>query len=96
MPTIMSDEIKCQQRPSVEPAHEARGTMNAPAQKAVPHEQGVPPRLAYTVKETAQMLGISEKSVRRLIDRGLLRTSKALRHLLIPRSEIERFLRDTL
>ncbi len=64
--------------------------------QAAPAGRQSPPRLAYRVKETAQMLGISEKSVRRLIARGLLRTSKALRHLLIPRSEIERFLKETL
>jgi len=54
------------------------------------------PRLAYTLKETAQMLGISDKSVRRLIARNLLHPSKALRHLLIPLSEIERFLKETV
>lgn len=55
-----------------------------------------PLRLAYSVKEAALILGVSEKSVRRLIDRGLLRPSRALRHLLIPRKEIERFLEETL
>ncbi len=53
------------------------------------------PRLAFSVRETAAILGISEKSVRRLIARGLLRPSKALRHILIPKVEIERFLRQT-
>ena len=52
-------------------------------------------RLAYSLKETAAMLGICEKSVRRLIHRGLIRPCRALRHILIPRTEIERFLRDT-
>lgn len=55
-----------------------------------------PLRLAYRVNETARMLGVSDKTVRRLVARGLLRPSKALRHLLIPRFEIERFLKDTL
>ena len=54
------------------------------------------PRLAFSLRETADMLGVSEKSVRRLISRGLLRSSRALRHLLIPRKEIERFLNDTV
>ena len=54
-----------------------------------------PQRLAYSLKETAAMLGICEKSVRRLIHRGLIRPCRALRHILIPRTEIERFLRDT-
>ena len=55
----------------------------------------VPQRLAYSLKETAAMLGICDKSVRRLIHRGLIRPSRALRHILIPKTEIERFLRDT-
>ncbi len=92
----MSDEINCRQESPPQTARETWNPASAPAQKAVSHEQGGPPKLAYRVKETAQILGISEKSVRRLIDRGLLRSSKALRHLLIPRHEIERFLRDTL
>jgi excisionase family DNA binding protein len=52
-------------------------------------------RVAYSVQETAQMLGVCDKSVRRLILRGLIRPSRALRHILIPRDEIERFLRET-
>jgi excisionase family DNA binding protein len=54
------------------------------------------PRLAYTVEEVAVILGISTVSVRRLIRRGLLRPSRALRVLLISKSEIERFLETTL
>src|SRR5437016_4590162 len=38
-------------------------------------------RLAFSVKEVALILGVSEKTVRRLVQRGLLRSSKALRHL---------------
>ena len=55
----------------------------------------VPQRLAYSLKETAAMLGICEKSVRRLIYRELIRPCRALRHILIPKTEIERFLRDS-
>lgn len=54
------------------------------------------PRRAYSIRETASMLGVSDKSVRRLIDRRLLRASRALRHLRIPAAEIERFLKETL
>jgi excisionase family DNA binding protein len=54
------------------------------------------PRLAYSVAEAAQMLGVCDKTVRRLISRGLLRSSRALRHLLIPKKEIEKFLENTL
>jgi excisionase family DNA binding protein len=50
------------------------------------------PRLALSIKETAAALGISTISVRRLINRGLLRPNRALRHLRIPAGEIERFL----
>ena len=52
-------------------------------------------RLAFSVKETAEILGVSEKTIRRLVSRDLLRSSKALRHLLIPKKEIERFLDTT-
>jgi len=52
-------------------------------------------RIAFGVGEAATILGVSEKTVRRLISRGLLRPSRALRHLLISRKEIDRFLEET-
>ena len=52
-------------------------------------------RLAFSVQETAKMLGVSDKTVRRLISRKLLRPSRALRHILIPKKEIERFPDET-
>lgn len=45
----------------------------------------------YTIKEAAFYLGVSEKSVRRLIDRGYFNPSVALRKKLIPRHELESF-----
>jgi excisionase family DNA binding protein len=54
------------------------------------------PRLAYTMQETADILGVSYITVHRLLKRGLLKSSTALRHKLIPASEIERFLKSTL
>lgn len=54
------------------------------------------PRLAYTMEETAEMLGVSYITVHRLLKRGLLRSSRAIRHKVIPASEIERFLKSTL
>jgi len=54
------------------------------------------PRLAYTMEETAKILGVSYITVHRLIKRGLLRSSSALRHKLIPTTEIQRFLKSTL
>jgi excisionase family DNA binding protein len=51
-------------------------------------------RVALKLKEAAQCMGISEKTIRRLIDRGLLRRCLALRHIVIERKEIDRFLRE--
>jgi len=48
------------------------------------------------MEETAKILGVSYITVHRLLKRGLLRSSTALRHKLIPYSEIQRFLRETM
>lgn len=56
---------------------------------------GTTERLAYGIREAAELLGVSEKTIRRLIARGLLKPSRALRHLLIPNKEIVRFLDET-
>jgi excisionase family DNA binding protein len=53
-------------------------------------------RLAYSMRETADILGVSYITVHRLIKRGKLRSCSALRHKLIPATEIERFLKSTL
>jgi len=46
-------------------------------------------RLAYSVQEAADMLGVNYFSVYRLIQRGKLRPCRALRgKLLVPRSEL--------
>ena len=49
----------------------------------------------YTVKEAAHALRLSDKSIRRLLDRGILRASKATRKKLIPRRDIETFFERT-
>ncbi len=54
------------------------------------------PRLAFSIQETAEILGISIATVYRLLARGLLKSSLALGRKLIPRSEIERFLKSTM
>jgi excisionase family DNA binding protein len=54
------------------------------------------PRLAYSMRETAELLGVNYFTVQRLLKRGLLKSSSALRTKLIPATEIERFLRATL
>jgi excisionase family DNA binding protein len=53
-----------------------------------------PERLAYSVKESADLLGVDYFSVYRLIQRGKLRACRALRgKLLVPRSELLRLLK---
>lgn len=53
------------------------------------------PRLLYSVGEVSEMFGISAKSVYRLLDRGLLKSSNALRHKLISKSSIDEFIAKT-
>ncbi len=75
---------------------EAASDYYVPHQLANTSNPQVPERMAYNIRETAILLaGISTKSVRRLIDRGLLKRSIGLRHILIPRSEILRYLEET-
>lgn len=49
-----------------------------------------PARLAYNLTECAAQLGISESSVRRLIQRGRLRRVQGFRHILVPASELQK------
>lgn len=50
-------------------------------------------RLAYSVQEAADMLGVHYFSVYRLIQRGKLKTCNALRgKILVPRTELLRLL----
>ena len=58
-------------------------------------KQAMPEPLVYTVEEAAAVLKISTKSVRRLLARGFLTGSKALRKILIPRQQLEAFLKAT-
>jgi hypothetical protein len=51
---------------------------------------------ALKLKDAAKYLGgLSVPTMHRLIDRGLIRPNRALRHLLFPVSELDRFLRDS-
>jgi hypothetical protein len=45
----------------------------------------------YTLKEAALSLGMSTASVRRLVDRGVLKPNRALRTLMFPPAELDRF-----
>jgi excisionase family DNA binding protein len=54
-----------------------------------------PERLAYSIREAANLLGVDYFSVYRLIQRGKLRACRALRgKLLVPRSELLRLLKS--
>jgi hypothetical protein len=44
------------------------------------------------IKQAAEYLSISPASLRRLIKRGLIKPNLALRHVLIPVVELDRFL----
>jgi excisionase family DNA binding protein len=54
------------------------------------------PRLAFSMSETAKILGVSYITVHRLIQRRLLKSSSSCRHKMIPKAEIERFLKETV
>jgi hypothetical protein len=48
---------------------------------------------AFKIRGACQYLGgISEITLRRLIARGLIKPNRSLRHILIPISELDRFL----
>ena len=50
-------------------------------------------RLAYSLKETAEMLGVDYFSIYRLVKRGKLKACRVLRgKLLVPRSELVKLL----
>ena len=51
-------------------------------------------RLAYSIQESADLLGVNYFSVYRLIQRGKLKACRALRgKLLVPRAELLKLLR---
>jgi hypothetical protein len=71
--------------PNPAPAGASRFTCSAPTI----------PKLAYSPKEAATALGVAPISVYRLLKRGALKSSSALRHKMIPVTELQRFLADT-
>ena len=56
--------------------------------------QSVTKRL-YTLREAAVSLGMSTASVRKLVERGLLKPNRALRTFLFPAAELDRFTSQT-
>jgi len=68
---------------------------NTKSAKAKQRDANLAPVGALKLKETCRYLGnISEPTIHRLIARGLLRPNRALRHLLFPIEELNRFLRQ--
>ena len=66
-----------------------------PAFKTEPSLIIAPERLAYSIQEAADMLGVNYFSVYRLIQRGKLKPCRALRgKLLLPRTELLRLLKS--
>jgi len=59
-------------------------------------ESGRLERLFYTVPEVSEMLAVCEKSVYRLLARGLLKSSSALRHKRISKASIEELISITV
>jgi excisionase family DNA binding protein len=67
--------------------------MNHETKKDEQPNQPATERLAYSVQEAADMLGVNYFSVYRLIQRGKLKVSRVLRgKLLVPRSELLKLL----
>ena len=73
---------------------EAAAARQSPPAPARPAPSTTAP-LALTVEEAAVALNVSTKTIRRLLAREILTASKALRKKLIPRSQIEGFLKAT-
>lgn len=53
-------------------------------------------RQAFCVAQVADKLGVTPKSIYRLIQRGLVKSLKPFRHHRIPRKELDRFLLENL
>jgi len=49
-------------------------------------------RGGFKLKAAAHYLDVSPMTIKRLIERGMLRPNKKLRHLLFSKSELDRFL----
>ena len=53
----------------------------------------LPEPLMYDIDQAAAALNVCTKTVRRLLRRGLLTSCKCLRKVLIPRKQIEEFMK---
>ena len=58
-------------------------------------ESGRLPKLAYTLREASDVLGLSTRTIRRLVNRGLLHPSRASQRFIFSHKELDRFLEQT-
>ena len=96
--TLLLDEVRKVVRDELS---SFRGGVQAdpevPRSKPAPEKRTAPEQKRfYTMKEVATQLSLSTKTVRRLIDRGLLRRSLATRVIRISNEELERFAQSTI
>jgi len=56
------------------------------------NSSGMRDRGALKLKGAARYLSVSQVTLRRLVERGLIKPNRSLRHLLFPISELDRFL----
>lgn len=68
-----------------------RNNIELPSVETIKAAQAEP--LFFDINQAASALNISTKSVRRLLRRGRLTSCKALRKVLIPRKQIEEFIK---
>lgn len=61
-----------------------------------PNMGPVPQSATYSVAEAGHLIGVSNFTIYRLLQRGKLRAIASIRHKRIPKAELERFLRDSL
>ena len=64
--------------------------------KMPPKTIATSPRIFLSVEEVAMLFGTSKKTVYRLLDRGLLKASNALRHRMILRASVDEFIATTV
>jgi excisionase family DNA binding protein len=53
-------------------------------------------RLAYGVSEAAELVGLSENTIRRLVDAGILASVPDTGRVLIAHAELERWVTSTM
>ena len=51
-------------------------------------------RVLLRISEVAEILNVCQKTVRRLVDRQKLQRVRAIRHVLIPKEAVARFLAE--